>query len=81
MRKDVVISLLAAGVMVQRFNLNLNQEIGVFAGIAVLSFIFCLFLEDLAEKRKEKKKRVTKLEQTVRKLTGSRIANGRRRRA
>ena len=81
MRKDVVISLLAAGVGAQRFNLNLNQEIGVFVGIAVLSFIFCLFLEDLAEKRKEKKKRVNDLEQTVKKLAGSRLEDGRRKKA
>lgn len=68
MLKDLVISLLAAGLIVSTgwFDiLNPAEGFAVIIGIATAVFIFCLFLEDLIEKSRERSKRIVNLKQIV----------------
>ena len=72
MLKDTVISFLAAVLTVQHVPwfaaCQGMEKTALIIGIMTILIIFCLFLENLAEKWRKYSQRVQKLQDTVRKL-------------
>lgn len=71
MFKDIIISLLSAVIIsgLPCFEIrNSEEKTSAIIGIATAVFIFCLFCEDLYEKWQNRRKRVQKIVEIVRKL-------------
>lgn len=71
MCKDIIISLLAAVIIVELpcFEIgSFDEKLVMIVGIATAVFIFCLFCEDLHEKWQNRRQRVLKTKEIVRKL-------------
>lgn len=71
MCKDIIISLLSAVIIsdLPCFEIgSFDEKLVMIVGIATAVFIFCLFCEDLYEKWQNRRKRVLKMEEIVRKL-------------
>lgn len=76
MCKDIIISLLAAVIIVELpcFEIqNSTEKISMIVGIAAAVFIFCFFCEELHEKWQNRRKRVKKVGEIVRKLRFSHL--------
>lgn len=83
MNKDIVISVLTGVIAAQNAcGIPKNEQIGIFIGTATTVFIFLLFLDDLHDKRMEKKKSEEKTRNTVERLRnleiGENYGQGRR---
>lgn len=71
MYKDIVISLLGALLLEPVFKTTeAGEQIAMIMGLATMLFIFCLFCEEQAEKRQEKRRRARIMELRVAKLRG-----------
>ena len=78
MYKDIVISLLGALLLEPVLgSTEVGEQIAIVMGMATVLFIFCLFLENQAEKWQKKKNRIRDLEENLERLRGG--GNGERR--
>lgn len=77
MIKDIVIAVLAAVACVE-WGLLIGADIeiifGLGTGIFALVFIFLLFLDDQADKRREKARSTRQMEQTLRNICSIRLS-------
>ena len=78
MYKDIVISLLGALLLEPVFKTTeTGEQIAIVMGLATVLFIFCLFLENQAEKWQKKKKRIRELERKLEELKGGKTDENR----
>lgn len=78
MYKDIAISVLGAVLLEPVFTTeSLEEQIVIIIGLAAVLFIFCLFLDEMAEKRQKKQARIRKLEHTLENLRGGAKREGR----
>ena len=78
MYKDIVISILGALLLESVFNTTgIGEQIAITMGLAAMLFIFCLFLENQAEKWQKYRQRVQDLEQRLEQLKGGRTGERR----
>ena len=74
MIKNIIISALAAGVTVDKLSriteLTVAEQAALWITFAWILIIFCVFLDDLAEKWRERKNRVQQIEDLLGGLCG-----------
>lgn len=78
MYKDIVISLIGALLLEPVLgSTEVGEQIAIVMGMATVLFIFCLFLENQAEKWQEKRRRARIMELRIAKLRGGRTGERR----
>ena len=74
MVKDIIISILAAGLIVDKLSglasLSVRYQIGLWIAFTCILIIFLLFLEDVAEKWRQRKERIRRIQEQLEILRG-----------
>lgn len=71
MKKDIIISILAAELILQHpwyTGSSGSERVALIVGTATVVFIFLLFLEDLGDKFRKYRNRVRKMKRIVKRL-------------
>lgn len=74
MFKDIIISVLAAGLIVDKLSgiasLSTRYQIGLWIAFTCILIIFCIFLENLADEWRQRKERIRRIQEQLERLRG-----------
>lgn len=72
MLKDIIISVLAAVMIVDKLSgvvsLSVRYQIGLWIAFTCILIIFCIFLENMANKWRLRKERIQRIQEKLEKL-------------
>lgn len=83
MIKDVIISVLAAALVVDKLSgvmdLAVREQAGLGIGITAVLIIFCIFLDIAVEKERKRRSRIWQIQQMLERLAGKEADDGKKR--
>lgn len=74
MLKDIIISILAAVLIVDKLSgmtaLSAQYQVGLWIAFTCILIIFCIFLENVADEWRQRRKRLRRIQEQLEKLRG-----------